>query len=105
MRVCPLHLTVGGPMRQTIRLAVSTLALALASTGALALGDKRDKGEPNTRTSTSASTPAQGTDKSTQGGQGSTTTADPGKTADQSLKQQHDQQGGTTNPDRGRVPG
>ena len=75
-------------MRQPIRFTVAALTLALASSGAMALGDKRNKSEPAAQGSNSAagSQTAPSTEKSEKGG----------------TTQSSEKKGGTTDDNLGR---
>ena len=93
---------------RAIRLSISALALALASTGAFALGDKRNKTEPSTQgaNSTTGQALGQGAEKSTQGTQSSGMPTGQGAATADAAKQRGEarstSKGGTTDDNLGR---
>jgi hypothetical protein len=92
-------------MRHAIRLTVTALSLALASTGALALGDKKNKSEPAAPAANSATgqTSGQGATRSEKGAQSSGMPTGQGTTTADAAKQRGEQKSGTTNDNMGRT--
>jgi len=95
-------------MRQPIRSTALAIAFAVASTGAFALGDKRNKTEPSTQgaNSTTGQSLGQGAEKSTQGTQSSGMPTGQGATTADAAKQRGEtrstSKGGTTDDNLGR---
>jgi hypothetical protein len=91
-------------MRQMIRWTVTALSLAVASTSAMALGDKKDKTEPSTRAANSATgqTAGVGQERSEKGAQSSGLPTGQGTTTADAAKQRGEQKGGTTDDNLGR---